>query len=159
VPRGPAAPPASAPVATSPTEGLGDLNAVTFSCAKAGLNAAAREAAKAPSQDTYQFSFFRIVSDTHNSTYEVHFRSNYEGEKELKYCVAIYRQQGWDPKNTQPMVTLMLDERRSARTKAARTADAADCSHHWHSPASAYTTTQARSQPTKANRSARLAPP
>ncbi len=135
VQQGPAAPPASAPVTTAATENLSDLNAVTFSCAKAGLNAAAREAAKAPSQGTYQFAFFRIVSDTHHSTYEVHFKSNYEGEKELKYCVAIYCQQGWDPKNTQPVVTLMPDERRPARAKAVRTAEATDCSHHWHSPA------------------------
>jgi len=131
-PQGKATLPASPAIATATTEGLGDLNAVTFSCAKAGLNAAAREAAKVPSQGTYQFSFFRIVSDTHHSTYEVHFKSNYEGEKELKYCVAIYCQQGWDPKNTQPMITLMPDAGRSART---RTAEAADCSHHWHSPA------------------------
>jgi hypothetical protein len=134
-PQGSAAPPAAVPVPTAPTEGLGDLNAVTFSCAKAGLNAAAREAAKASSQGTYQFSFFRIVSDTHHSTYEVHFKSNYEGEKDLKYCVAIYCQQGWDPKDTQPMVTLMRDERRSARSQTARTAGAADCGRHWHSPA------------------------
>jgi len=130
VPQGPAAPTAT----TSATEGLSDLNSMTFSCAKAGLNAAAREAAKAPSQGTYQFSFFRIVSDTHHSTYEVHFKSNYEGEKELKYCVAIYCQQGWDPKDTQPMVTLMRDDRRSARTQAVSTPEAVDCSHHWHSP-------------------------
>jgi len=133
--QSPGAPPASAPVTTAATENLGDLNAVTFSCAKAGLNAAAREVAKAPSQGTYQFSFFRIVSDTHHSTYEVHFKSNYEGEKELKYCVAIYCQQGWDPNNTQPVVTLMPEERRLVRTKAARAVEAADCSHHWHSPA------------------------
>jgi len=134
-PQGKATLPASPAIATATTEGLGDLNAVTFSCAKAGLNAAAREAAKVPSQGTYQFSFFRIVSDTHHSTYEVHFASNYAGEKELKYCVAIYCQQGWDPKNTQPIVTLMPDERRSVRARAVRTAEAADCSHHWHSPA------------------------
>jgi len=134
VPQAPA-PPATAPVAAAATEDLGDLNSMTFSCAKAGLNAAAREAAKGPSQGTYQFSFFRIVSDTHHSTYEVHFASNYAGEKELKYCVAIYCQQGWDPKNTQPIVTLMPDERRSVRARAVRTAEAADCSHHWHSPA------------------------
>jgi len=134
VPAGSAAPASSAPAGSAEPVGLGDLNAMTFSCAKAGLNAAAREAAKAPSQGTYQFSFFRIVSDTHHSTYEVHFKSNYEGEKELKYCVAIYCQQGWDPKDTQPMVTLMRDDRRSARTQAARAAEAADCSHHWHSP-------------------------
>jgi hypothetical protein len=65
----------------------------------------------------------------------VHFKSNYEGEKDLKYCVAIYCQQGWDPKDTQPMVTLMRDERRSARSQTARTAGAADCGRHWHSPA------------------------
>ena len=48
----------------------------------AGLDASAREATKAPSQGTYQFSFFRIVSDTHRSTYEVHFNSNDEGAKD-----------------------------------------------------------------------------
>ena len=61
-----------------------DLDAMTFDCPKAGLNAAAREAAKVPSQGTYQFSYFRIVNDAHHATYEVHFRSNYVGEPELQ---------------------------------------------------------------------------
>src|SRR5947208_3499654 len=77
--------------------GLGDLAAMTFGCPKAALNAAAREAAQVPSQGTYQFSYFKIINDSHHSTYEVHFKSNYEGEKDLKYCVAVYCQQGWDP--------------------------------------------------------------
>jgi hypothetical protein len=96
--------PAAAATATS---GLADLDAMTFSCPKAGLNAAAREAAKVQSQGTYQFSYFRIVNDAHHASYEVHFKSNYEGEPDLQYCVAIYCQQGWDPKTTRAEVTLM----------------------------------------------------
>lgn len=86
-------------------DGLDDLSAMTFDCPRAALNAAAREAAKVKSQGTYQFAFFRIVNDAHHATYEVHFKSNYQGENELKYCVAIYCQQGWDPKNTHVLVT------------------------------------------------------
>jgi hypothetical protein len=99
----------AAPPQASRGEGLRDLDAMTFGCAKAGLNAAAREAATAPSQGTYQFSFFRIVSDTHHAAYEVQFKSNYEGEPVLKYCVEIYCQQGWDPKTTKTTVTLMTE--------------------------------------------------
>ncbi len=62
---------------------LSDLDAMTFSCPKAALNAAAREAAKAPSQGTYQFSYFSIVNDSHHASYEVHFKSNYVGEADL----------------------------------------------------------------------------
>ena len=91
-------------------DGLSDLNAMTFSCPKAGLNAAAREAAKIPSQGTYQFSYFRIVNDAHHASYEIHFKSNYEGEADLKYCVAVYCQQGWDP-TTKTSVTLIRNER------------------------------------------------
>jgi len=94
--------------------GLGDLGAMTFGCPKAGLNAAAREAAKVPSQGTYQFSYFKIINDSHHSAYEVHFKSNYEGEAELMYCVSIYCQQGWDPKTTKTSVTLMGKERQRA---------------------------------------------
>ena len=103
-------------------DGLRDLDAMTFGCPKAGLNAAAREAAKAPSQGTYQFSFFRIASDTHHAAYEVHFKSNYVGEPDLKYCVEIYCQQGWDPKTTKADVTLMTNR---APRKAAKTHGAA----------------------------------
>jgi hypothetical protein len=85
--------------------GLSDLSTMTFECPMAGLNAAAREAAKVKSQGTYQFAFFNIVNDAHHATYEVHFKSNYQGEKELKYCVAIYCQQGWDPRQTHVIVT------------------------------------------------------
>jgi hypothetical protein len=91
--------------------GLSDLDAVTFSCVRAGLNAAGREAAKAKSQGTYQFSYFKIIKDTHHSFYEVHFKSNYAGEPDLKYCVAIYCQQGWDPKTTQASVRPLSNER------------------------------------------------
>jgi hypothetical protein len=104
----------SAPVAgTGPaSDGLSELDAMTFSCPKAGLNVAAREAAKVPSQGSYQFAYFRIISDSHHASYEVHFKSNYEGEADLKYCVSIYCQQGWDPKTTKTSVTLMGNERK-----------------------------------------------
>ena len=95
-----------------PDNGLNDLASMTFGCPKAALNAAAREAAKVPSQGTYQFAHFGIVSDSHNATYEVHFKSNYQGEPELKYCVSMYCQQGWDPRTSKTEVTLMSNERR-----------------------------------------------
>ena len=85
---------------------LTDLDAMTFSCPRAGLNAAAREAAKTRSQGTYQFAYFNIVSSSHHAMYEVHFKSNYAGEPDLRYCVDVYCQQGWDP-NTKTTVTLM----------------------------------------------------
>src|SRR5262245_47020440 len=59
------------------SQDLADLDAMTFDCPRAGLNAAAREASKVPSQGTYQFSYFRIVNDAHHASYEVHFKSNY----------------------------------------------------------------------------------
>lgn len=102
---------AQAPTEVPPAPGLADLNAVTFSCPKAGLNAAARQAAKAPSQGTYQFSYFKIVSDTHHAAYEVYFKSNYDGEPELRYCVEMYCQQGFDPKTSKTTVTLMSTQR------------------------------------------------
>jgi len=83
--------------APTPADGLRDLDAMTFSCSKAALNAAAREAARAPAQGTYQFAYFKIIAGAHHARYEVHFTSNYEGEPELKYCVMLYCQQGWDP--------------------------------------------------------------
>jgi hypothetical protein len=89
--------------------GLSELDAMTFGCPKAALNAAAREAAKVPSQGTYQFAYFSIVSDSHHASYEVHFKSNYAGEADLKYCVAVYCQQGWDPA-TKTSVTLMSNK-------------------------------------------------
>jgi hypothetical protein len=85
---------------TAPTGGsLSDLDAMTFACPKAALNAAAREAKKVPSQGSYQFSFFRIASGSHDEQYEIHFKSNVHDEPELKYCVSIYCQQGWDPQD------------------------------------------------------------
>jgi len=107
------------PEGTAPADdGLSDLNAVTFRCVRAGLNAAGREAAKAQSQGTYQFSYFKIIKDTHHSFYEVHFKSNYSGEPDLKYCVAIYCQQGWDPKTTQTSVRPMSNERQRSQVAA-----------------------------------------
>jgi hypothetical protein len=94
------------------SRGLSDLEAMTFGCPTAALNAAAREAAKVPSQGTYQFAYFRIINDSHHASYEIHFKTNYHGEADLKYCVAIYCQQGWDPLTTKASVTLMSNERR-----------------------------------------------
>ena len=107
----------SPPVAgtTTASNGLSDLDAMTFDCPKAALNAAAREAAKIPSQGTYQFAYFSIVNDSHHSSYEIHFKSNYEGEPDLKYCVAMYCQQGWDPKTTKTSVRLMSDKSQPVR--------------------------------------------
>jgi len=98
--------------------GLADLEAVTFSCPKAALNAAARRAASVPSQGTYQFSYFTIISDSHHSAFEVRFKSNYPGEQDLKYCVEIYCQQGWDPATTKATITLMSNAPRRAGTAA-----------------------------------------
>jgi hypothetical protein len=102
---------------------------MTFGCPKAALNAAAREAAKVRSQGTYQFSYFKIISDSHHSAFEVHFKSNYTGEKDLKYCVAMYCQQGWDPRTTKTSVTLMNDPRQPPGRAASCTADSGG-KHH-----------------------------
>ena len=101
------------------TDGLSDLNAMTFGCPKAALNAAARQAAKVPSQGTYQFSYFKLINDAHHAAYEVHFKSNYEGEVELKYCVEMYCQQGFDPKTTKTSITLMSAQRAGVTTHGA----------------------------------------
>jgi hypothetical protein len=117
----------SAPVAgPAPTsDGLSDLEAMTFDCPKAALNAAAREAAKVPSQGSYQFAYFSIMNDSHHASYEIHFKSNYQGEADLKYCVSLYCQQGWDAKTTKTSVRLMSNERQPVG-EAAR---GADCGH------------------------------
>ena len=94
--------------------GLSDLEALTRSCSMAALNAAARRAADAPTQGKYQFSYFNLISDSHHAQYEVHFTSNYEGESVLKYCVEIYCQQGWDPKNAKATITVMSNTRQRA---------------------------------------------
>lgn len=114
-----AEPPAPAAESASTDTGLNDLASMTFGCPKAALNAAAREAAKVRSQGTYQFSFFKIISDSHHSAYEVHFKSNYVGEKELKYCVAMYCQQGWNPNTTRTTITLMNDPRQLPKAHGA----------------------------------------
>jgi hypothetical protein len=110
---------ASAKTAENPPagDGLSELAAMTFGCPKAALNAAAREAAKVPSQGTYQFSYFRLITDSHHAAYEVHFKSNYQDEAELKYCVAIYCQQGWDPRTTKTSVSLMSSQRQPAHAQ------------------------------------------
>jgi hypothetical protein len=102
---------------------------MTFGCPKAALNAAARQAAKVPSQGTYQFSYFKIVNDSHHAAYEVHFKSNYAGETDLKYCVEMYCQQGWDPLTTKTDVKLLSNQR------AGVTAHGAVCGGHTPPPA------------------------
>ena len=84
----------------------------------AALNAAARRAASVPTEGKYQFSYFNLISDSHHAQYEVHFKSNYEGESDLKYCVEIYCQQGWDPKTAKATITLMSDAPKRAATAA-----------------------------------------
>jgi hypothetical protein len=120
-----AAPPVALSPSASASGGLGELSAMTFDCPRAGLNAAAREAAKTPSQGTYQFSFFRIISNSHHAAYEVHFKSNVASEPDLKYCVAMYCQQGWDPKTSETSVRLLANA--PARGKAAT--HASRCGH------------------------------
>jgi hypothetical protein len=117
--------PAAVADAAAAKDSLSDLDAMTFGCPKAGLNAAAREAAKVRSLGTYQFAYFKIINDSHHASYEVHFKSNYAGEADLKYCVAMYCQQGWDPKTTNTSVTLIGD----ARQHVAGAAHAAACSN------------------------------
>ena len=106
--------PAAQEQAAPASDGLADLARITFGCPRAALNAAAREAAKIPAQGTYQFSYFRIVNDSHHASFEVHFKSNYEGETDLKYCVSMYCQQGWDPRTTKTTVKLMGTPRQLA---------------------------------------------
>jgi hypothetical protein len=121
-PPGPATPATqlATPAADAAVSGndLKELESMTFGCPRAGLNAAAREAAKERSQGTYQFSFFRIVSESHHGAYEVHFKSNYADEPELKYCVVVYCQQGWDPKTAKMTVTKMTVTPRPGKAAA-----------------------------------------
>lgn len=107
--------------------GLGDLEAMTFGCPRAGLNAAAREAAKAPTQGNYQFAYFRIIRDSHHSAYEVRFKSNHHGEPDLKYCVAVYCQQGWDQNNSKTSVSLIDGKSPPAGADARARAHGAGC--------------------------------
>ena len=96
------------------SDGLRDLSAMTLACPTAALNAAAREAAKAPTRGAYQFSYFETISGSHHARYEVHFESNYASEPDLKYCVMLYCQQGWDPATAQPSVTLLTGKSKSS---------------------------------------------
>jgi hypothetical protein len=111
-----------------PVDGLGDLNGMTLGCPRAALNAAAREAAKAPALGRYQFSYFEIIGDSHHSSYEVHFKSNHYEDPELKYCVSVYCQQGWDPKTSKTSVSLMGQEHQPTAASAASAVHAPDCS-------------------------------
>jgi hypothetical protein len=110
-----------APPPAPASSGLSDLEALTRSCSMAALNAAARRAADVPTQGKYQFSYFNLISDSHHAQYEVHFKSNYEGESDLKYCVEIYCQQGWDPKAAKATITVMSDAPKRATAHAHRT--------------------------------------
>jgi hypothetical protein len=101
---------------------LRDLDAMTSSCPRAGLNAAAREAAKVPSQGRYQFSYFKLISSRHHSIYEVRFKSNYYGDPELKYCVSVYCQEGQDP-NALATVSLVKEPRPGEAKGAPHTTD------------------------------------
>jgi len=120
-PAAPAPPEQSSPgPAIAPAEdGLNDLSALTSGCPKAALNAAAREAAGAPTEGTYRFSYFHVISDSHHALYEVHFKSNYEAEPDLRYCVALYCQQGWDPKSAKVSISLIGAGRDGRRAGAA----------------------------------------
>ena len=109
---------------------LNDLNVITFSCAKVGLNAAARKAAQERANGSYQFSYFRLVSSSHHSTYEVHFKSNNYEDPDLKYCVSVYCQQGWDPKTANPSVSSMSKATRPTRANAADAEPVTDCGAH-----------------------------
>lgn len=120
------------PIAAQQGNGLDEIAALTARCPKAALNAAAREAAKVPSEGSYQFSRFELISNTHQAVYEIHFVSNYPEEPVLRYCVAIYCQNGWDPKVTQPSVTLLREP--AAKTKAA-IAEASCGGTHTHAAA------------------------
>lgn len=130
-----AAPTSPASAATDP--GLNDLNAITFNCAKVGLNAAAREASHKATEmrakGSYQFAYFRLVSSSHHSTYEVHFKSNNYEDQDLKYCVDVYCQQGWDPKTANPNVRPLDSAARPARASTAGADHVDECSgHHAH---------------------------
>lgn len=126
--------PGTAPTAAATDPGLNDLNAITFNCAKVGLNAAAREAthkaAEVRAKGSYQFSYFRLVSSSHHSTYEVHFKSNNYEDQDLKYCVDVYCQQGWDPKTANPTVRPMDNAARPTKAGAAGAERIEVCSEH-----------------------------
>lgn len=88
------------------SQGLKDLTTWTFTCPQVGLNAAAREVAKVASMGRYQFSYFKIIQDSHHSLYEVHFKSNYQAEPDMRYCVSVYCQQGQE---SLPSISIIKD--------------------------------------------------
>ena len=109
------------------TRGLADLARDNLRCARAGLNAAAREARKVPPREP---TSSRISgSPTTRITPPTRFisKSNYPDEKELRYCVAIYCQQD----GTRPIPRLRLAccrQRRAAGQAAVRQRRPGDCS-------------------------------
>jgi hypothetical protein len=124
---------ASSGAAPAGTElSLNDLGSMAFNCTKAGLNAAAREAAKERAKGNYlgdyQFSYFKLVSSSHHSIFEVHFKSNNYQDQALKYCVDVYCQQGWDPKTANPTVKRIDTAARSTRATGAERVE--ECSQH-----------------------------
>jgi hypothetical protein len=106
------------------SDGWKDLDAATLSCARAALNAAAREATKVQARGTYHFSYFDVINESHHARYEVRFHSNYHGEPDLKYCVVLYCQQGWDPAQAQAEVTLL-----GSKTKTGAVGSCAEVNH------------------------------
>lgn len=76
---------------------LTELEKTTFTCPAVGLNAAAQAAAAAPTQGTYQFVYFKVLSDSAQAQYKVGFKSNYPGERDLYYIVDVYCQSGITP--------------------------------------------------------------
>jgi hypothetical protein len=138
--QSPAAQPPAAPATTTPEQtapgsepavaaGLSDLEKTTFACPRAALNAAAREVVTHPSQGTYQFSYFNIVSASHHAAYEVHFTSNYATEPVLKFCVSLYCQQGFDPATAKASVALIGTKAPTTKAPTTRAAGAGHVEH------------------------------
>jgi hypothetical protein len=111
-----------------PIDGLKDLGAMTFRCPQAGLNAAAREAAKVTSQGRYQFAYFKLIDDSHHASYEIHFKSNQLEEPDLKYCVSVYCQQGQDPA-AGVKVKLIGSDAQPTHARAGDAAHGPSCGH------------------------------
>lgn len=122
-PATPEQPATPAPGPAAPA-GLDELEKTTFACPRAALNAAAREVLKYPSEGTYQFSYFNIVSPSHHAAYEVHFKSNHVAEPVLKFCVTLYCQQGFDPATTKTSIALLGTKAAAAAATAGHAGNA-----------------------------------
>ena len=112
VPTQPERPAVAARAASRPSS-LSDLGVHDIWLFRGRVECRRADVPKVPSRGNYQFSFFRTHSDSHHASYEVHFKSNFQGEPDLKYCVAIYCQQGFDPTTTKTSVTSMRARSRS----------------------------------------------